>query len=162
MGQHFENGSKFWKWANIWKMGKHFENGPTFWKWAKFWKNFNCFTREENMPMSHVWTPQQHCSAMMTLPVVMLPYKAGHQVELFYKGGKWVEMSHHHRWRLFGRVLSLSTQNGLGNDDVNWEEPDDKDFNDVDLKEIRPQIMIWWWQINCWRVWSSGEKPHPI
>ena len=41
------------------------------------------------MPMSHVWTPQQHCSAMMTLPVVMLPYKAGHQVELFYKkGGK--------------------------------------------------------------------------
>ena len=32
-------------------------------------------------------------SAMMTLPVVMRPYKAGHQVELFYKGGKCVDES---------------------------------------------------------------------
>ena len=32
-------------------------------------------------------------SAMMTLPSVRLPYKAGHQVELFYKGGKCVDES---------------------------------------------------------------------
>ena len=32
-------------------------------------------------------------SAMMTLSSEMLPYKAGHQVELFYKGGKCVDES---------------------------------------------------------------------
>ena len=51
----------------------------------------------------------------MVLPVVMMPYKAGHQIELFYKGGKCVDESSPPLEIVWAEPHS--TQNGLDNDD---------------------------------------------